>query len=171
MPWHCSAGTIGPRLMGLKYPTWMPTGKWSWTISCRAGSKRGQLFGSYTPLVPVAQKTRDNSRTSPSDLFLQLGAKWQQRPETPVLISRIHTSSSHHAPHQCSDFTEEWLRPGANHPPRAEQHHTPRQLSAAQHRLKLISTPFRQSPGDRTKPNQQHQQSQHRGNVIEKLKI
>ena len=56
------------------------------------------------------------SGTSPSDLFVQLKAKWQQRPETPVLISRIHTSSSHHAPHQCSDSAEEWVRPGSNHP-------------------------------------------------------
>ena len=71
--------------------------------SCRAGFKRGQLPGSCTPLVLVAQNPRDNSGTSPSDLFLQIRAKWQQRPETPVLVSRIHTSSSHHARHQCSD--------------------------------------------------------------------
>ena len=31
------------------------------------------------------------------------GSEWQQRPETPALIRRIHTSSSKHAPHQCSD--------------------------------------------------------------------
>ena len=42
----------------------------------------------------------------------------QQRPPTPALIGRIHTSSSHHAPHQCSDSAEEWIRPGSNHPPR-----------------------------------------------------
>ena len=30
----------------------------------------------------------------------------KQRPETPVLISRIHTSSSHHAPLQCSDSAQ-----------------------------------------------------------------
>ncbi|ABB34862.1 hypothetical protein Syncc9605_1105 [Synechococcus sp. CC9605] len=59
---------------------------------------------------------RDSSGTSPSDLFQQLGAKWQQWPETPALISRIHTSSCHHAPHQCSDSAEEWIRPAANHP-------------------------------------------------------
>ena len=78
--------------------------------------KRGQLPGSCTPSSPIAQKTRDNSRTSPSDLFQELGTKWQQRPETPVLIRRIHTSSSHHTPHQCSDSAEEWIRPGSNHP-------------------------------------------------------
>ena len=38
------------------------------------------------------------------------------RPETPALIRRIHTSSSHHTPHQCSDSAEEWIRPGSNHP-------------------------------------------------------
>ena len=67
-------------------------------------------------LPSVAPKTRDNSGTSPSDLFQQLKAKWQQRPETPVLISRIHTSSSHHTPHRCSDSAEEWIRPESNHP-------------------------------------------------------
>ena len=68
--------------------------------------KRGQLPGSCTPSSPIAQKTRDNSGTSPSNLLLRLRAKWQQRPETPVLISRIHTSSSHHAPLQCSDSAQ-----------------------------------------------------------------
>ena len=29
---------------------------------------------------------------------------------------RIHTSFSHHAPHQCSDSAEEWIRPGSSHP-------------------------------------------------------
>ena len=51
MPWPCGAGTTGPRFMGLRYPTWMPTGRWSWTISCRAGFKRGQLPGSCTPSI------------------------------------------------------------------------------------------------------------------------
>ena len=68
--------------------------------------KRGQLPGSCTPSSPIAQKTRDNSGTSPSNLLLRLRAKRQQRPETPVLISRIHTSSSHHAPLQCSDSAQ-----------------------------------------------------------------
>ena len=103
--------------MGLRYPTWMPTGRWSWTISCRSGFKRGQLPGNCTPLIPVAQNSRDKSGTSPSDLFLQQRAKWQQRPETPTLISRIHTSSSHHTPHQYGDSAEEWISSGANHPP------------------------------------------------------
>ena len=71
---------------------------------------------SCTSFSPIAQKLRDKSGTSTSDLFLQLGTKWQQRPETPVLISRIHTSSSHHTPHQCSDSAEEWIRPASNHP-------------------------------------------------------
>ena len=31
---------------------------------------------------------------------------------------RIHTSFSHHAPHQCSDSAEESIRPGSNHQPR-----------------------------------------------------
>ena len=67
-------------------------------------------------LPSVAPKTRDNSGTSPSDLFQQLKAKRQQRPETPALIRRIHTSSSHLAPHQCSDSAEEWIKPGSNQP-------------------------------------------------------
>ena len=116
MPWPCGAGTTGPRFMGLRYPTWMPTGRWSWTISCSAGFERGQLSGSCTPLIPVAQNPRDKSGTSPSHLLQQLRPKWQQRPETPVLISRIHTSSSHYGPHQCSDSAEEWIRPASNHP-------------------------------------------------------
>ena len=45
------------------------------------------------------------------DLFLQLRIKWQQRAETPTLINRIHTSSSHHTVHQCSNSAEEWIRP------------------------------------------------------------
>ena len=71
---------------------------------------------SCTPSGPVAQNSRDNSGTSPSDLFLQLGAKWQQRPETSALIRRIHTSSSHLALPQSSNSAEEWIRPGSNHP-------------------------------------------------------
>ena len=78
--------------------------------------KRGQLPGSCTPSSPIAQKTRDNSGTSPSNLLLRLRAKRQQRPETPALIRRIHTSSSHHAPHRCSDSAEEWIKPGSNDP-------------------------------------------------------
>ena len=77
---------------------------------------------SCTPSGPVAQNSRDNSGTRPLDQFRQLGAKWQQRPPGPALISRIHTSSGHHAPHQCSDSAEEWIRPGSNHPPRGIQH-------------------------------------------------
>ena len=69
-----------------------------------------------TSFSPIAQKLRDKSGTSTSDLFLQLETKWQQRPETPALIRRIHTSSSHHTPHQCSDSAEEWIRPASNHP-------------------------------------------------------
>ena len=69
-----------------------------------------------TPVIPVTQRSRDNSGTSPSDVLPQLIAKWQQRPETPALISRHHTSSSHDATHQCSDSAEEWIRPGSNHP-------------------------------------------------------
>ena len=80
--------------------------------------KRGQLPGSCTPSSPIAQKTRDNSGTSPSNLLLRLRAKRQQRPETPALIRRIHTSSSHHTPHQCSDSAEEWIRTESNHTPR-----------------------------------------------------
>ena len=59
-----------------------------------------------TSFSPIAQKLRDKSGTSTSDLFLQLETKWQQRPETPALIRRIHTSSSHHAPLQCSDSAQ-----------------------------------------------------------------
>ena len=71
---------------------------------------------SCTPSGPVAQNSRDNSGTSPSDLFLRLIAERQQQPETPALIRRIHTRFSHHAPHRCSDSAEEWIRPGSNHP-------------------------------------------------------
>ena len=67
---------------------------------------------------PVAQKMGDNIGTSPSDLFQQLVANWQQRPEPPALIRRIHTNSSHPAPHQCSDSAEEWIRPVGKHQPR-----------------------------------------------------
>ena len=62
MPWPCGAGTTGPRFMGLKCPTWMPTGRWSWTISFRAGFKRGQLPGSCTPSIP---QMRECSRRRP----------------------------------------------------------------------------------------------------------
>ncbi len=130
MPWPCGAGTTGPRFMGLKCPTWMPTGRWSWTISCRAGFKRVQLPVSCTPLIPVAQNPRDKSGTSPSDLFRQLIAKWQQRPETPALIRRIQTSSSHHTPHQCSDSAAEWTVPGLNHPARPQK--SPPRINANQ---------------------------------------
>ena len=71
---------------------------------------------SCTSFSPIAQKLRDKSGTSTSDLFLQLETKWQQRPETPALIRRIHTSSSHHTPDQCSDSAEESIRPGSKHP-------------------------------------------------------
>ncbi len=50
--------------MGLKCPTWMPTGRWYWTISYRAGSKRGQLPGSCTPSIP--QMRECSSRRTPS---------------------------------------------------------------------------------------------------------
>ena len=94
MPWHYGAGTTVPRLMGLKCPTWMPTGRWSWTIWCEAGFKQDPLSGSCTPWLPVAQNPGDNSGTCTSNLFLKLRANWQQRQETPALIRRIHTSSS-----------------------------------------------------------------------------
>ena len=50
---------------------------------------------SCTPSGPVAQNSRDNSGTSPSDLFQQLEAKWQQRPPRPALISRFGAGCSH----------------------------------------------------------------------------
>ena len=61
---------------------------------------------SCPPSSPVAPKTSDNSGTCP--LYpLQINTfKWQQRPETPALISRIHVSSSHQAFHQCSDSAQ-----------------------------------------------------------------
>ena len=40
-----------------------------------------------TSFSPIAQKLRDKSGTSTSDLFLQLETKWQQRPEIPFLVS------------------------------------------------------------------------------------
>ena len=84
-----------------------------------------------TPVIPVAQNSRENSGTSPSsDLLPELKGKWQQRPETPALIRRIHTSSSHHTPHQCSDSAEKWIRPGSNHPPRRCK--KPRTITAKQ---------------------------------------
>ena len=48
LPRRFSAGTTGASFMGLKGPAWMPTGRWFWTISCRAGSKRDQPPGSCT---------------------------------------------------------------------------------------------------------------------------
>ena len=80
------------------------------------GSDRPNPCLTCTHSCPVAQKTRDNSWTSPSDHSIQQGSEWQQRPLGPVLISGIHTSSSHHAPHQCSDSAEKWIRPGSTHP-------------------------------------------------------
>ena len=62
--------------------------------------------GSCSLFSPIAQKMRDNSGTSTSDWFLQLKSEWQQWPETPALISRIRTSSSHHTPHRYSDSVE-----------------------------------------------------------------
>ena len=47
---------------------------------------------SYKGSIPIAQNPRDNSGTSPSDLFQQWGAYWQQRPETSALILGIHRS-------------------------------------------------------------------------------
>ena len=44
---------------------------------------------------PVAQITRDNSGTSPLDLFLQLGAKWHQWPPGPALVVRLDSGSNH----------------------------------------------------------------------------
>ena len=44
---------------------------------------------------PVAQITRDNSGTSPLDLFLQLGAKWHQWPPRPALVVRLDAGSNH----------------------------------------------------------------------------
>lgn len=48
LPRRFGAGTTGASFMGLKGPAWMPTGRWFWTISCRAGSKRDQRPGSCT---------------------------------------------------------------------------------------------------------------------------
>ena len=153
MPWPCGAGTTGPRFMGLKCPTWMPTGRWSWTISCRAGFKRVQLPVSCTPLIPVAQNPRDKSGTNPSDLFLQLISSWQQRPETPALIRRIHTSSSHHTPHQCSDSAEEWIKPGSNHPLRSRTAQAATPVAAISPRIHSgIATPRGCIPRTRQSP-------------------
>ena len=44
---------------------------------------------------PVAQKTGDINGTSPSDLFQQLLANWQQRPPGPALIRRFGAVCSH----------------------------------------------------------------------------
>ena len=48
LPRRFSAGSTGANFMGLQGPAWMPTGRWFWTISCRAGSKRDQRPGSCT---------------------------------------------------------------------------------------------------------------------------
>ena len=71
-------------------------------------SQHPSVHPSCTPSNSVAQNSRDISGTSPSGLFLQQEARWQQRPPRPALVSRIHTSFSHHAPHQCCDPGEEW---------------------------------------------------------------
>ena len=44
---------------------------------------------------PVAQTMGDNAGTSPSDLFPQLGANWQQRPPGPALVLRLDAARSH----------------------------------------------------------------------------
>ena len=79
----------------LQTPTWMP----SWD----RGIDRSHSLDICPQNHLIAPNSGDNSGTSPSDLFLQLRAKWQQRPETPALIRRIHTSSSHHTLSQRSD--------------------------------------------------------------------
>ena len=91
---------------------------------------------------PNCTKFQRELSDKPSNRFQQLRARWQQRPETPALISRIHTSSSHHAPHQCSDSAEEWIRPGSNHPPRRkkERHTTNSRLNSAPPRIPTCQT-------------------------------
>ena len=68
-----------------------------------------------TQLRLEAQISRDNLGTSRSNRFQLLIFERQQRPPGPVLISGIHSSSSHQAPHLCSDSAAEWIWPEADH--------------------------------------------------------
>ena len=52
-------------------------GRWSWTISFKAGFKQGQLPGSCTPSIPVAQNSRDNSWTIPQNQLQSATTEWQ----------------------------------------------------------------------------------------------
>ena len=84
-----------------------------------------------TPVIPVTQRSRDNSGTSPSDVLPQLIAKWQQRPETPALISRHHTSSSHDASINAVILQRNGSGQGQTTHSGAEQHHPPGRLPPA----------------------------------------
>ena len=61
------------------------------------------LISDGHPVALHSTQLHKISGTSPSNPLQRLGLKRQQRPETPALISRIHTSSSHHALCQQSD--------------------------------------------------------------------
>ena len=84
-------------------------------------------FWPLLPLYPYGRRRTLFSELIPGQLWsleqlteqraaAAIGVKRQQRPETPALIRRIHTSSSHHTPHRCSDSAEEWIKPASNHP-------------------------------------------------------
>ena len=72
-------------------------------------------------ITPSCAKNLRRLRNHHHQNIASLTTEWQQRPETPALISRIHTSSSHHTHHQRSDSAEEWIIPGSNHPPAHNQ--------------------------------------------------
>ena len=63
----------------------------------------------------TAAAVGDTRGTNTPDPSYSKGLKKHQRPATPALIHRIHTSSSHHTPHQCSDSAEAWIKTGAIH--------------------------------------------------------
>ena len=84
------------------------------SVVAGAGANPADQHWGFWPLLPLYPYGR--RRTLFSELIS--GQLWslEQLQETPVLISWIHTSSSHHTPDQCSDSAEESIRPGSKHP-------------------------------------------------------
>ena len=124
-----------PRKNGtrLQTPSWMPLkGRGTDTFHSLDNCPQNHL---------IAPNPGDNSGTSPSDPFLRMRAKWQQRPETPVLISRIHNRSSHHTHHQCSDSAEESIRTGSIHQPPHKKAPHARPVGASPPTTKTPPTP------------------------------
>ena len=81
----------------LQTPSWMPL----WDIGINTSDSLENCPQNHL----IAQNSRDNSGTSPSDLFRQLIAKWQQRPPGPALdFRRDALSCTQIALHNCSSW-------------------------------------------------------------------